>query len=114
MEAAQRKKGMEQIEVLEQELARTKERIAKLKAALETQPDYGLGEGDPEIVRWEMNQALLEQTQERETTLEQALARIQAGTYGRCANCGEPIHPDRLAVMPDTKLCIRCARAQGT
>jgi RNA polymerase-binding transcription factor DksA len=103
---------MNKIEVLKEELARTRERIAKLNEALETRPDYGLGEGDPEIVRWELNRALLEQSQEREATLEQALARIQEGTYGRCEECGEPIHPDRLAVMPDVKLCIRCARAR--
>jgi RNA polymerase-binding transcription factor DksA len=31
--------------------------------------------------------------------------------YGVCEECGKTIHPDRLAVLPDTTRCIRCARA---
>lgn len=103
---------MEQIEVLEQELSQTRERIARLEEALEANPDYGLGEGDPAIVRWELNKALLEQTRERAVTLEQALSRLSRGTYGLCTQCGRPIHPDRLAVMPNAPLCIDCARDQ--
>ncbi len=40
-----------------------------------------------------------------------ALARIEEGTYGDCASCGEPIDPRRLAVAPESTLCIDCARA---
>lgn len=37
-----------------------------------------------------------------------ALARIEAGTYGSCAGCGEPIDDGRLAAMPEVALCIGC------
>ena len=97
-------------ETIEKELEEIKAQIAKLERSLEEKPDYGLGEGDPSIVRWEMNQALLEQSRGRAAALEQALSRISAGTYGTCEKCGEPIHPDRLAVLPGVKICIRCAR----
>src|SRR5205814_2881791 len=30
----------------------------------------------------------------------EALARIEAGTYGTCANCGKPINPARLEARP--------------
>jgi RNA polymerase-binding transcription factor DksA len=33
--------------------------------------------------------------------------------YGVCEECGKAIHPDRLAVLPDTRRCIRCARAHA-
>lgn len=99
---------------LQAELARTREQIADLERALEEKPDYGLGEGDPAIVRWELNQALLAQRRERAKNLEQALARLDRGTYGLCEDCGATIHPDRLAVLPDVQLCIRCARARET
>src|SRR5437870_2091322 len=36
----------------------------------------------------------------------QALARIEAGTYGICANCGKPINPARLEARPSSVLCI--------
>jgi DnaK suppressor protein len=38
-----------------------------------------------------------------------ALERLNAGTYGLCLRCGEPIGDDRLAVMPATRYCINCA-----
>jgi RNA polymerase-binding transcription factor DksA len=81
-----------------------------LEKSLEEKPDYGLGEGDPAIVRWELNRALLQQGRERAANLEQALSRLDQGTYGACERCGDAIHPDRLAVLPHVRLCIRCAR----
>jgi DnaK suppressor protein len=42
--------------------------------------------------------------------IEAALARIDAGEYGACVRCGEPIAPRRLAMDPTTPLCVACAR----
>jgi RNA polymerase-binding protein DksA len=41
--------------------------------------------------------------------LEQAIERIDAGTYGECASCGAAIPEARLAAMPAATLCVRCA-----
>ncbi len=38
-----------------------------------------------------------------------AIRRLDAGTYGRCATCGEPIGAARLAAMPSTTTCVTCA-----
>lgn len=38
-----------------------------------------------------------------------ALGRVEAGTYGECVNCGNPISEKRLAAVPHTPLCIDCA-----
>lgn len=35
-----------------------------------------------------------------------ALARLDAGTYGRCEGCGEPIPDERLAAVPATRFCL--------
>jgi DnaK suppressor protein len=96
--------------VLEAELDNLDTQIAKLEDALEHKPDYGLGEGDPAITQWEMNYALLERLRGRRERVEQALMRAEGGTYGLCVRCGKEIHPDRLAVLPDARLCIGCAR----
>jgi DnaK suppressor protein len=47
--------------------------------------------------------------------IDAALERIDDGTYGVCEDCGEPIPGPRLAVMPEARMCARCAgqRAHG-
>lgn len=45
--------------------------------------------------------------------IKQAISRIDAGTYGICASCGEAIKPERLAAIPYTHLCISCAEKQA-
>jgi RNA polymerase-binding transcription factor DksA len=98
--------------VLETELDSLRAQIAKLEDALEDKPDYGLGEGDPAITQWEMDYALLERLRARMERVEEALSRAEGGKYGVCVRCGQEIHPDRLAVLPDAQLCIECAREQ--
>lgn len=41
--------------------------------------------------------------------IDAALARIDAGEYGICLNCGDNISDARLEVLPDTALCKVCA-----
>lgn len=40
--------------------------------------------------------------------VEEALGRIDDGTYGACELCGQSIHPDRLRALPYARLCINC------
>lgn len=40
-----------------------------------------------------------------------ALARIEAGTYGTCAQCGQQISEERLDAVPEAPLCRDCAGA---
>jgi RNA polymerase-binding protein DksA len=44
--------------------------------------------------------------------IDNALAKIDAGTYGICEQCGRPIGEDRLEAMPAARLCIECASAR--
>ena len=43
--------------------------------------------------------------------IDDALARLDAGTYGLCERCGRPIPPERLAVRPFATTCVPCAGA---
>ena len=47
---------------------------------------------------------------ERTTLLqiENALCRMEEGSYGRCANCGQNIHILRLEAVPWARFCIDC------
>ncbi|MBI4512295.1 MAG: TraR/DksA C4-type zinc finger protein [Deltaproteobacteria bacterium] len=52
----------------------------------------------------------------REKTLlkkiDHALAKIDAGTFGVCEECEDPISTKRLEARPETTLCIRCKEDQ--
>ena len=42
--------------------------------------------------------------------IERALSRMDAGTYGECINCGEPINTERLEALPQAVDCLDCRR----
>lgn len=44
--------------------------------------------------------------------IEEALTRIDKGTYGLCRDCGEPISAPRLQAIPWTRVCIHCKEKQ--
>ena len=44
--------------------------------------------------------------------IEEALNRIEGGTYGVCKDCGEMIAPARLDAIPWTRSCISCKEKQ--
>ena len=46
--------------------------------------------------------------------IEEALGRMEQGTYGICRDCGEPIAPSRLNAIPWTRVCIECKEKQHT
>jgi DnaK suppressor protein len=48
------------------------------------------------------------------TAIEEALARIEKGSYGMCRDCGEPIAPARLNAIPWTRVCISCKEKQSS
>jgi len=42
--------------------------------------------------------------------IQDALTRIEKGSFGRCEACGHQISEKRLLVYPATNLCIRCKK----
>ena len=46
--------------------------------------------------------------------IEEALWRIEKGTYGVCRDCGEAIAPARLNAIPWTRVCISCKEKQSS
>jgi RNA polymerase-binding transcription factor DksA len=53
--------------------------------------------------------SLLEEARVQLEALETAAARVDAGTYGVCEQCGGPIGVARLEALPATRTCITCA-----
>ncbi|HEX3037094.1 MAG TPA: TraR/DksA family transcriptional regulator [Thermodesulfobacteriota bacterium] len=56
----------------------------------------------------ELALVLTDREREKLQRVEDALKRIEEGTYGICEVCGDEIDKDRLMVMPFTKLCLSC------
>jgi RNA polymerase-binding transcription factor DksA len=59
----------------------------------------------------ERNSAILRNSQVLLDQVLQALARLDAGTYGICVRCGREINPRRLEVLPYVTLCVDCQSA---
>ncbi|HET7353331.1 MAG TPA: TraR/DksA C4-type zinc finger protein [Gaiellaceae bacterium] len=67
-------------------------------ATLGREIDYTLGENSGQVL----------------AAIDAALKRIDEGTYGTCASCGEQIRHERLEATPWAALCIDCKRkAEG-
>lgn len=62
----------------------------------------------------EQRAATLAQAQQQLAQIEVALQRLDDGTYGQCAQCGDPIEPGRLSVLPYAALCVHCQAKQET
>ena len=76
--------------------------------------DSGVGdEVDASLVSEQMEVGgQLAEVESRELAkIDEALARIRAGRYGKCDACGGAIKADRLQAVPHATECIECARA---
>ncbi len=58
----------------------------------------------------ELDSTLEDSEEQHLAHIDAALARIEAGTYGICENCGKPIGVERLEALPWATLCIDCKR----
>ena len=58
----------------------------------------------------EINYLLSDRDRGKLNSIDQALERIDEGTYGICERCGEPIGRERLEVRPSATLCIEDQR----
>lgn len=94
------------------------EEIQARLAELAKPPDAGAGIGFGKRIGDGTNEAISRRNDigvgnsllVTEEKLERALAKLADGTYGRCDRCGAPIAPARLAAVPESVLCIDCAR----
>lgn len=85
-----------------------------LKNELALSPDDLPDETD--LAASEINQNLIFKLRDRERQLlakiDEALSRMEDGTFGMCVECEEPIEPRRLEARPVSDLCIACKERQ--
>ena len=100
--------------------AAARELIADLERDLDAIADTTAGGPDDEhdaegsTVGYERARVtfLLSQAREQLSAIEQALADLGAGRYGRCERCGEAVGEERLRALPTARRCLRCASAR--
>jgi DnaK suppressor protein len=56
----------------------------------------------------ELSLLLTGRDKEKLTAINEALEKLDEGTYGVCEECGEKIGEGRIKVMPLAKLCVSC------
>ncbi len=70
-------------------------------------------EGADEASELEKRLALEERLGESLNEVEHALQKYEAGTYGLCDSCGQPIEKARLEAIPQASLCLSCKAQQA-
>lgn len=80
----------------------TDEQQRRLESAMDS--------GDQALVdlEREMGISLQEMRNKERQLIEEALIRLEEGTYGICAECGEEISEKRLEAMPFAQYCVAC------
>lgn len=53
------------------------------------------------------DQVVVEEAERLLDDIDQALARLEDGSFGTCEACGEPIEAERLTAQPTVRTCER-------
>ncbi|HEX3620980.1 MAG TPA: TraR/DksA C4-type zinc finger protein [Acidimicrobiales bacterium] len=68
----------------------------------------GFGEADTVSVERDRLLVVASDAHARVAEIDAALARVDAGTYGICEACQQPIPEARLDAVPEATLCVAC------
>lgn len=82
--------------------------LERLKATLQELPETTLDEGDPSIYERQQALILIQQIETHLAEIDRALDATRQGAYGICERCGRPIDRERLEILPETRLCVKC------
>ena len=108
------------LEVIRRELEARRDLVRERLAVLGSRPERGsalgfgkrVGDGTTEAVARLTDIGVGDSLERVLARTERAVAKLDAGSYGTCDVCGDPIPPGRLRALPDAVLCLRCADAQ--
>ncbi|HVG39848.1 MAG TPA: TraR/DksA family transcriptional regulator [Pyrinomonadaceae bacterium] len=100
--------------ILLEELRRHTQNVREEQAAALESVDDGVKDA-VDMSLEDVNREIAFRLGERESQLvadiDQALLRIDEGSYGVCARCGEEISERRLEAMPTARYCAPCQQA---
>jgi DnaK suppressor protein len=111
------KKGIDKKTIARLKKILLKEReeiVGEVRQIFESSKEMGqdgiqdIGDEAANIYNKQILLSLTESERMRLQEMDEALDRIEAGTYGICEECGEPIGLKRLEVRPVAKYCVPC------
>jgi len=103
----------EELERLNSELEQFKLDTKSAKEAHEGSPFGKTGEEATETFEFGKRVALEQQLADALIEVNHAMEKYEAGTYGTCDSCGQPIDPARLEALPHASLCLNCKASQA-
>jgi RNA polymerase-binding protein DksA len=74
--------------------------------------DNHLADSATATLNREIDYTLEENSEHVLAAIEEALRRIDEGSFGTCARCGKPIAEERLEAIPYAIRCIDCKRLE--
>jgi DnaK suppressor protein len=111
------KKGIDKKTIARLKKILLKEReeiVGEVRQILESSKEMGqdgiqdIGDEAANIYNKQILLSLTDSERVRLQEVDEALDRIEAGTYGICEECGGPISLKRLEVRPVAKYCVPC------
>ncbi|MDH4039502.1 MAG: TraR/DksA C4-type zinc finger protein [Gammaproteobacteria bacterium] len=94
---------------LERRLEALQARLASIKSDVTREHSGDSAEQAQERENDEVVDAIGNETAQSIRSIQAALGRIEAGTYGICDNCGAAIAAGRLQAVPEATRCVNCA-----
>lgn len=96
-----------------EKLAETEKKVTALKDATKPiSPENSIGRVSrmDAINNKGVSDAALRIAKKQLNSLQLALTKVDTANFGSCSNCKRTIQPARLMFMPQSSLCVKCAR----
>jgi DnaK suppressor protein len=91
------------------EIEAEQEEVRLTETSSERSPDPNTAEGGSLAFEMEKELSLARNAGDLLAQVDEALGRIDDGSYGKCEGCAKAIPVARLDALPYTKLCVGCA-----
>ncbi len=101
-----------QATALRSEIDRAELASEKLKRDQSTEGSGDEADAGSKTFEREHEMSLANNSRDLLVQVERALGRLDAGTYGRCEECGNPIPKARLQAFPRATLCVTCKQRE--
>jgi RNA polymerase-binding protein DksA len=114
LDRLRRRLGEERGRLLEviQEIEEEREEVRLTETSSERSPDPNTAEGGSLAFELEKELSVARNAEDLLSKVDEAMMRMDEGTYGNCIECGKPIPVARLDALPYATLCVECASAR--
>jgi DnaK suppressor protein len=102
----------QRLEALVRDIEADREEVRLTETSSDRSPDPNTAEGGSLAFEMEKELSLWQNAQDILSKIEEAVGRIEDGTYGKCDECGKAIPVARLEALPYTKLCVDCSASR--